>query len=230
MLAERPAKPVEVTGTPRTVITTTHVVVNLGLARWRRTEPLLGDPVRRRLFVLGGLAPDVGLFVMTVLAAAYYPAVRGLSLDETFTLVFDELFYEAPAFVVAHNLLHAPLVLAGLLAVGGRLRRTTRARLGGRLQAFALGCAVHTVVDIGVHHDDGPLLLFPFEWSVRFISPVSYYDPDHYGAVVAPIDLAITVVGLTLVAGAWARRRLTRRPAPPAGPAGPAAGPPRPPA
>jgi hypothetical protein len=213
------------------VITTTHVVVNLGLARWSRTELLLGDRVRRRLFVLGGLAPDVGLFVMTVLAAAYYPAVRGLSLEETFTLVFDELFYEAPAFVVAHHLLHAPLVLAALLALGGWLRRTTRARPGGRLQAFALGCAVHTVVDIGVHHDDGPLLLFPFEWSARFISPVSYYDPDHYGAVVAPIDLAITVVGLTLVAGASARRRLrNHRPAPPAEPAEPAAGPPRTPA
>ena len=81
----------------------------------------------------------------------------------------------------------------------------------GALQAFALGCAVHTALDIGVHHDDGPLLLFPFDLSYRFMSPVSYYDPAHYGSIVAPIDLAITVVGLTVITAVWVRRRRRAR-------------------
>lgn len=194
------------------MITTTHLVLNVGIARWRRSDAFLGDRLRRRLFVLGGAAPDLGLFLLTGLAAVYYPAVRGLSLAETFDLVFDELFYEAPSFVVAHNLLHAPLVLVALLVLGRWLRlRTTRARLGGALQAFALGCAVHTAVDIPVHHDDGPLLLFPVEWSLRFASPVSYYDPDNYGAVVAPIDLTTTVVGLAAIVTTLLWRRRGRR-------------------
>ncbi len=200
------------------MITPTHVVINVALA-WRANrgdaaEParLLGDPLRRRLFVLGGLAPDVGLYAMTTLAALYYPTVRGMSLSETFELVFDDLFYNAPAFIVAHNLLHAPLVVAGVIGLGAWLRRrTTRVRLGGALQAFGVGCLVHTAVDIPVHHDDGPLLLFPFEWSIRFASPVSYYDPAHHGSIVAPIDLAITVVGVTTIGVVWWRRRRARR-------------------
>lgn len=194
------------------MITPTHVVINVALAHHRRGTAFLGDRLRRRLFVLGGLAPDVGLYVLTAAAAFYYPAARGLSLDETFRLVFDDLFYEAPPFLVAHNLLHAPLVLVALAAAGTwARRRTAYCRLGGALQAFALGCAVHTVLDIGVHHDDGPLLLFPFDLGYRFESPVSYYDPAHYGSIVAPIDLAITVVGLTVIAGVWVRRRRRAR-------------------
>lgn len=194
------------------MITPTHFVVNAGLARWRRSGAFLGDRLRRRLFLLGGVAPDLGLFAMSGLAAVYYPTARGLSVDETFRLIFDDLFYNAPAFIVAHNLLHAPLVLVGLAGLGTWLRtRTPRQRLGGALQAFAFGCAVHTALDIPVHHDDGPLLLFPFEWTIRLDSPVSYYDPDHFGNVVAPIDLTVTVVGLTVIGAAWVRRRLRAR-------------------
>lgn len=186
-------------------------MLNVALAHRLRVGVFLGDPLRRRLFVLGGLAPDVGLYAMTTLAAVYYPAVRGLSLPETFELVFDDLFYSAPAFVIAHNLLHAPLVIAGVVGAGTWLRRrTTRHRLGGALQAFGVGCAVHTALDIPVHHDDGPLLLFPFEWSIRLASPVSYYDPAHHGSIVAPIDLAITTVGLAVIGGCWLRRRRGR--------------------
>ena len=196
------------------MITPTHVVINVALAHRRRVDApdAAPDPLRRRLFILGGLAPDVGLYVMTGLAAAYYPLAQGLSVEETFRLVFDDLFYTAPAFVVVHNLLHAPLVIAGLIGAGTWLKRSSsRQRLGGALQAFGLGCAVHTALDIPVHHNDGPLLLFPFNWSLRFDSPVSYYDPDHYGSIVAPIDLTITVVGLAAIGWIALRRRRSRR-------------------
>ena len=193
------------------MITTTHLVVNVGISRWRGGRGrggLLAERLPRRLFLLGGVAPDLGLFILTGLSAVWFPAVRGLSLDETFRLVFDDLFYDDPVFVVAHNLLHAPFVVLGLVALGVTLRRrTTHGRLGAAVQAFGLGCLAHTALDIPVHHDDGPLLLFPLEWSVRFASPVSYYDPDHYGAILAPLDLAITVVGLSAVVIVWARRR-----------------------
>mmetsp|Transcript_33909 Transcript_33909/g.78296 ORF Transcript_33909/g.78296 Transcript_33909/m.78296 type:complete len:321 (-) Transcript_33909:700-1662(-) len=39
----------------------------------------------------------------------------------------------------------------------------------------------HALCDIPVHHDDGALLLWPLNWSYRFESPLSYYDPDYYG-------------------------------------------------
>mmetsp|Transcript_17513 Transcript_17513/g.20216 ORF Transcript_17513/g.20216 Transcript_17513/m.20216 type:complete len:287 (-) Transcript_17513:60-920(-) len=39
----------------------------------------------------------------------------------------------------------------------------------------------HALCDIPVHHDDGPLLFWRINWSYRFESPLSYWDPNYYG-------------------------------------------------
>ncbi|MEZ4675136.1 MAG: hypothetical protein R2932_12925 [Caldilineaceae bacterium] len=38
----------------------------------------------------------------------------------------------------------------------------------------SLRLRAHTAIDIPLHYDDGPLLLFPFDWKTRFHSPVSH--------------------------------------------------------
>jgi hypothetical protein len=40
---------------------------------------------------------------------------------------------------------------------------------------------LHTLIDIPLHVTDGPLLLFPLNWTLRYRSPVSYWDPSFYG-------------------------------------------------
>lgn len=193
------------------MITTTHIVTHALIAWGGRPARLLGTRSSRRAFVAGGLAPDLGLALMSAGAFVYYPLMRGRTMQDTFTLAYDDLFYSSPFWLAAHNVLHAPLVIVALYAVG---RRTER-RWSPGLRAFAAGCALHTLMDIPVHHDDGPLLLFPIEWTVRFSSPLSYWDPAHGGDVLGPIDLGITVVGaaVLLVARVLSRRR-DRRPAP----------------
>ncbi len=179
------------------MITPTHVVTNAFIARRARRqalevpstdEPLLAETSNARWFISGGFAPDVGLYLLTAGAAIFYPLVRNLSLEETFRLAFDDLFFNDPVWVTLQNTLHSPVVV-GAMALAGKL--TGR----NRLLSFALGCLLHTAMDIPVHHNDGPLVFFPFDWSTRVNSPVSYYDADHYGQIVAPIDLAITVLG-----------------------------------
>ncbi len=175
------------------VITTTHVVTNMLLARRARADEnsggvptvLSADP---KWFAIGGFAPDVGLYLLTAGAAAYFPLVRDMSFRESMEYAFNTLFFEDPVWIAVQNTLHSPVVLAGLLAAG-------KVKKSSRLMAFAAGCLLHTAMDIPVHHNDGPLVFFPFDWSYRFDSPVSYYDRDHYGQIVAPIDLAITVLG-----------------------------------
>lgn len=192
------------------MITTTHIVTNALIAWGGRPRGLLGTSATRRAFVAGGLAPDLGLALMSAGAFAFYPLIRGQTLPQTFALVYDELFYTSPVWIVAHNLLHAPLVLAALYLLG----RRTRWRWSSPLSAFAAGCGLHTFMDIAVHHDDGPLLLFPLQWSLRFSSPLSYWDPAHYGDVIGPIDLFITVVGgaVLLIGGLRARDKRRRAP------------------
>ncbi len=154
----------------------------------------------RRWFVLGGLAPDIGLYALIAGASIFYPTVRGLSLQETAVLAFDDLFFNDPLWIIVQNTLHSPVVIGGLTAVAALLNKR-------RLLNFALGSLLHTAMDIPVHHDDGPLYLFPLNWNLRFHSPVSYWDPAHFGRFVQPVDLAITVLGGGYLLYQWHQSR-----------------------
>lgn len=185
------------------MITTTHVVTNALLARRSREQPLAQVPAwlkpvadKPLWFAIGGFAPDVGLTLLTAGAAVYFPRFKGMTIQESMDHAFGTLFFEDPGWIVVQNTLHSPFV-TGALALLGR-------KVGApKLTAFALGCMLHIAMDIPVHHNDGPLVFFPFDWSTRVDSPVSYYDRDHYGGLVAPVDLAITALGGAFLFRKW---------------------------
>ena len=54
--------------------------------------------------------------------------------------------------------------------------------------------------DFLLHHNDGHRHFLPFS-DFRFVSPVSYWDPRHYGGIVAPLEalLAVGACGWLLV-------------------------------
>lgn len=186
------------------MITTTHVVTN-ALVALRKKGGAAGvlDSSDAKWFVAGGLAPDLGLYLLSAGAAIYFPATRGMTFQESMHYVFDDLFFNDRSWVAIHNSLHSPVVLGALAAIG---------KVTGKsgLVAFANGCLLHTAMDIPVHHNDGPLVLFPLDWKTRVNSPVSYYHPDYYGKIVSPIDYAITILGGAAVAAAWFTRRRGR--------------------
>lgn len=190
------------------MITPTHVVTNMFLARKAKRDGAV-DGVAGLLaghpgwFAIGGFAPDVGLYLLTAGAAAYFPLAKDMSLRDAMDYAFGTLFFEDPVWVTVQNTLHSPVVLAGLLAAG-------KLTASPKLMAFAAGCLLHTAMDIPVHHNDGPLVFFPFDWNYRVDSPVSYYDRDHYGQIVAPIDMAISVVGGAFLAREWFTTRRSR--------------------
>ncbi|MGC1207431.1 MAG: hypothetical protein WA880_05685 [Ornithinimicrobium sp.] len=191
------------------MITPTHIVTNGLLARFstRLRRGLLATPAARRAFVIAGAAPDIPLYLLTAGAAVYYPWFRGLSIDETFRLAFDDLFYTSPLWIIGQNTLHSPVVVGVMFLLAGR---GFLARIPW-LKAFAAGCLVHIAMDIPVHHNDGPLVFFPFNWSYRFASPVSYWDPAHYGNIMGPIDIGITVIGSAILLGTYLRKRRASR-------------------
>lgn len=53
---------------------------------------------------------------------------------------------------------------------------------------------VHSVIDILTHFDDGPLLFFPFDWHMRFYSPVSYWDKAHYASQFFYFEIGLNIV------------------------------------
>jgi hypothetical protein len=184
-----------------------HGVANLTLAqRLGQRAPWL----RPGVVFYASLLPDIPLFILTM----WYFAVYGVN----FGPAYDSFYYEEPLWVISHNIFHGPLVIAALALVGWLLWRWAPAanaggarrglqRAGAVLLSGAFGTGLHSFLDIFTHHDDGPLLLFPFDWSLRFSSPVSYWDPEHYGLWVLPVETLATIAMTVYLI----RRRRRRR-------------------
>lgn len=49
---------------------------------------------------------------------------------------------------------------------------------------------IHCLLDLPVHHDDGHRHFYPFS-DFKFQSPLSYWDPNHYGNLVGIAELVL---------------------------------------
>ena len=52
---------------------------------------------------------------------------------------------------------------------------------------------LHLGLDLMFHNDDGRAHFWPLSNRV-FQSPVSYWDPDHYGTIVGAIEVAVSLL------------------------------------
>ena len=191
--------------------TPSHLIINAALRKWVTTNGQRTIP--RSAFLLGAVLPDLPLFLLWIGAYTYYRYLLGDLSITPMDSRFDQLYFTNPFWIASHNLLHAPLLLLSGLALHWRFRNLPGTR-GYWWFWFAAGCLMHTMLDIPTHHNDGPLLLFPLEWSVRFHSPVSYWDPRYFGREFALFELLLnlTLLGYLFGPGLW--RRLRRRHSP----------------
>ena len=122
----------------------------------------------------GGLLPDVSLYLLV--GWALY--VRGTPAR----VVFGEMYFSdrwQAIFAIDHSL---PLWSLALLSA-----LVARSACG---VAFAGSGLLHAVVDFLVHHDDARRQIWPLsDWVYR--SPISYWDPQHYGYIAAPLEMAV---------------------------------------
>lgn len=64
---------------------------------------------------------------------------------------------------------------------------------------------LHALADFPVHHDDAHGHFFPISnW--RFASPVSYWDPQYYGQIIAPIEIISVIIGCFYLARTYQSR------------------------
>ena len=152
---------------------------------------VLGRSERNALPVaLGAVAPDLPMLVFYV----WERLVRGMSegriwseryFDPGWQVVFD-IPSSIPLLVLALGIVvlaggRAAAVASGLetgLASGLRRRLRTAPAL------FVASMIVHALGDLPLHREDAHRHFFPFsDW--RFTSPVSYWDPAHYGGYAA---------------------------------------------
>ena len=77
-----------------------------------------------------------------------------------------------------------PIVLIGILVAWKVGHRGWMILLASML--------IHIAADLPLHHDDGHRHFWPLsDW--RFASPVSYWDPNHYGRPAAALEIVLFV-------------------------------------
>ncbi|MGF1536413.1 MAG: hypothetical protein ACFB4J_08025 [Elainellaceae cyanobacterium] len=155
--------------------TPAHVVLNLlFIGRQDSTTVLL--PV-----AIGGILPDLPIFL-------FYGVEKLKGTPER--VIWRQAYYE-PGWQNFIDLFNSiPLVMLGLglaLWMGSQ----------SSVLLFA-SMMLHFAGDLPLHHDDGHRHLFPLSnW--RFESPVSYWDPNHYGGIVTVIEVLAVIVGCALL-------------------------------
>jgi hypothetical protein len=174
-------------------------------------------PLQTPALMVGSVAPDLSLILLTIVfiisdqlaGRSFGPASGAESSNVEY--LFDYLFFHNQWVMTLHNLFHGPVMIIFYLATGYWGWRRGR-RWGAALFWFALACTLHTLIDIPLHTDDGPLLLFPLNFAVRYRSPISYWDPAYYGNLWAPFEhLLIFGVLIYLIWDWWRKRRARAR-------------------
>ncbi len=151
-----------------------------------------GKPMQKAVTaaaLAGAIIPDLSLYLL----AGTHLYVLGTPPD----VVFGQLYYSdawQTLFKIDNSIV--------LWAIGLGLAFMARSPVFIALCGAAL---LHIGLDFPLHHDDGRAHFWPIsDWV--FSSPVSYWDSQHYGHIVGPIEIA-----LALACCAWLWRKFTGR-------------------
>jgi len=161
------------------MLTPTHTLLSCGLLTAR------SRPARNLAVLAGGIAPDLPMAGMFI----WDRYVQGLGEEQIWEGRYWTDAWQIPT-AIGHSI---PIALV-ILAVG----------LAARWQVFsffALSALVHTLGDLPFHNDDAHMHLWPLSrW--KFISPISYYDPRHYGNVMHWVELVLMIAMMAVL---WRR-------------------------
>lgn len=160
--------------------TYTHFIMTAALTKLDQKVTWL-PPLKVLCFLFGSVLPDIPLIILTIGYGLYRMGFDPMGPGEfIFDNTYDTLYFTHPVWMTGHNLFHSPVLVMLYGAVGYWAWRNGKA-WGAGLFWLAVACGIHSFVDIISHVDDGPLLLFPFNWDLRFRAPFSYWD-SRYGA------------------------------------------------
>lgn len=170
------------------MITTTHALISQAIVRrspWRHAVwPAL----------IGSILPDafLGVFI------AWFVAT-GVPAEQA----WNEVYFTEPW--VAIGAISNSFILWGLVTAAGaawwlKSRSLRPSRWPVIIMVFGLSGLGHIAIDFLTHADDAHQHFWPIsEW--RFISPFSYWDPEHNSAFIMPIEGLITLVTSWVVWG-----------------------------
>jgi hypothetical protein len=162
--------------------TQTHVIMSAAL---------FGGDVPKRAIVaaIGGVLPDIPMLLIVItLKLSGVPAQR----------IFEEMYWEK-WWQITNGIAHNFWLWGGLLILAIVMRERGSAGVEAidfwsLVTVFSGAALLHSGIDFLCHREDAHMSLWPVtNW--KFMSPVSYYDPAHYGRW---FSLFEAVLGLAL--------------------------------
>ncbi|MEM9154499.1 MAG: hypothetical protein AAGB13_05580 [Cyanobacteria bacterium P01_F01_bin.33] len=171
--------------------TPSHVIINLAILG-RKSRPEWNWHI-----VLGALIPDLAMFGFY----AWTKLIVGMSETQIWDVAYYDSFWQN-TFDFWNSI---PISLVGI-GLGLTLARREKNRSIGL--AIAMCCTsvlLHCFADLPVHGEDAHRHFWPLS-NGRFESPISYWDPDHYGNIFALFE-----VGLVLILSVYIFRLLQSR-------------------
>lgn len=184
--------------------TFSHVIINSVLLK--KVNP---SGIPRTAFLLGGVIPDVPLGLLHIGYAFYNRFFLGNVGQGLMPPGFDYLYFNNPWWIGAHNFLHSPSALLIYLVLLWKFRDRIMS-VGRWLFWMVVGSSIHTTLDIFTHVNDGPLLFWPFDLQIRFHSPVSYYDPAHFGEIFTIFEWILDALLLVYILLPWILIRIKK--------------------
>ena len=156
--------------------TPAHLVLNalvLGRGPWRGAW----FPI-----TAGALMPDLPMFV-------FYIYQRGV-LATPEAIIWSDAYFQ-PNWQLVFDLFNSLPLLCLAALISWRARAP-------RLLAFITSMILHCLMDLPLHHDDAHAHFRPISaW--RFESPISYWDPEHYGQIFAGVEMLFILGGAGLL-------------------------------
>lgn len=129
--------------------------------------------------LVGSVLPDIPFTILTIIYGIYYQFWGTIPNNQTtMEYLHFNLFFNDSVWIVSHNFFHSLVIGISLLTIG---YINWQRRWGKWLTWLSFGALFHTLIDIFTHHSDGPLFLFPLNWSYRFASPISYWETEYFG-------------------------------------------------
>lgn len=182
--------------------TPSHLIISAALGP---TLTRKASDFRLLPFLIGGVLPDIPFAVLTLAGEIYYrwfaPLPAGYPSIMEY-LHFD-LFFSSPWWIIPHNFFHSVIIL-GVLIAAGWFGRQDGKKWGGFLFWLSVSALLHTVIDIFTHTSDGPLFLFPLNWTYRFTSPISYWETGSFGQLFILFEY---ILDLILLVYLWKQRK-----------------------
>ena len=151
--------------------TPSHAIINLFLLG-KQSLPQANLPI-----FLGAILPDIPIFLFY----GWAKLIAGQSEKQ----IWSETYYK-PVWQNIVAIFHSiPLALSGWLIADYFNWES--------LEILFISLVLHSLGDLPVHNDDAHRHFFPLS-NYRFISPISYWDRKHHGAIVSLLELLLVLL------------------------------------